>query len=197
MSQSLNLTPNNFQTASPKANSESQNYSADTYDSDLNSVAAKLNSWRKNKKSKFDRIPEEFKFLVFQLLSSRKYNKSTIIKQLHISSNQLKSIKTQFNANSEQRKNAEVPELLPFKLVPHTHKEQHLNSESEDKKSANKLFNASNNHDLQNYNNSKLNQNYTTQYISINKATGENISIPHNLNPDLIYNIIELFLCSK
>lgn len=160
----------------------------------LQSVLAELESWRKNKKFSSEPIPQTIKEQIYHLVTSKQYKPIQIIKQLRISSSKIKSIesdiKTDFTKKS--KKEAEAPlklspleppnsdlQLLPFELLPENNateppKNTDLNCQS-------------------NNNSSK----FSSDNIVINKGSGDNLYLPTNLSEDVIYKIIQLFLCSK
>jgi hypothetical protein len=160
----------------------------------LQSVLAELESWRKNKKFSSEPIPQIIKEQIYHLVTSKQYKPIQIIKQLRISSSKIKSIesdiKTYFAEKSKKEAEAtfkSVPpeppnldlQLLPFELLPKNNttknpKNTDLNCQS-------------------NNNNSKS----SSDNIVINKGSGDNLYLPTNLSENVIYKIIQLFLCSK
>jgi hypothetical protein len=154
---------------------------------DVAQLALRIKYWRATKKSKSDPMPKQIKSLVFQLMCTGKYNNTALSKQLLLSLDQLRLIKTRFTATDKlvkQPKNKSLkpdikptPEMLPFKIVPH------------DNQKSNDFFDS----------NSNTNpvQNSTGNCIAINKADGANLALPSHLQQDLILNIVKAFLCYK
>ena len=161
----------------------------------LQSVATELASWRKNKKFPSEPIPKFLKEQIYHLVNSNQYKILQIIKTLGISRYQIKaienSIKADFTKNDTQELTSKSslakrpnldPELLPFELLP-----KNNTTENPKKTDINCQSNQIKN------NNSKSSSNN----IVINKGSGDNLYLPINLSEDIIYKIVQLFLCSK
>src|SRR5579871_6658825 len=65
----------------------------------VESVLQELANWRKNKKSRFDPIPDNIKLQIFQLISGEGHKISDIGRKLCISVRQLKAIKALLSGN--------------------------------------------------------------------------------------------------
>ena len=173
---------------------------------ELLELMTKLESWRKNKKSKFEPIPESFKPSIISLIDSGQFTNGFLSNKLKISTQQLKKFKEQFLDTQKQQTFQDFPDMLPFKLVP-----QVPNNPKDFATSASNPTNSSTSpntdaalqeHPLLNQNITKnddanANANSSSNCIIINKHNGDNLSLPAHLHNDLTFNIIHAFLCSK
>lgn len=138
----------------------------------LESVAHIFANWRKNKQSKFSPIPDNLKALVNILLPH--YSKKQIINTLKLSTNFIKKLQNNQTQNSQKHDNIN---FIPFQL-----------NKIPDFEQITSLSPTNSNNDITNNNNSTSCQIYNP---------GGTQLIINTSNPDIINNIINIFLCSS
>lgn len=163
---------------------------------ELTDLVSLIQSWRDHKTFKTQPIPNELKSSIVRLLASGLYSKTALVKQLGISYNQISNIEATFADHQDLNANGSGDlNFLPFKIVPHN---QNINSTT--------YSNNSGSNQVDDHLNSKVLNSQTiaaptpvnqVKDIIIHKADGANLTLPTNLPSELIYNITQLFLCSK
>ena len=163
---------------------------------ELADLVSRIQSWRDHKTFKTQPIPNELKSSISHLLASGLYSRTALAKQLGISYNQIFNIEANFIDHPDLSAN-EAADLnfLPFKIVPHN---QNINSTT--------YSNSSGSNPVDDHLNTKfLNSQPIADPVLVNqvkdivihKADGAILTLPINLQSELIYNITQLFLCSK
>lgn len=161
---------------------------------ELADLVSRIKSWRDHKTFKTQPIPNELKASI--LLASGLYSRTALAKQLGISYNQIFNIEASFidHQDLSAKESADL-NFLPFKIVPHN---QNINSIT--------YSNSSGSNQVDDHLNTKFLNSHPTaapapanqvKDIIIHKADGANLTLPTNLQSELIYNITQLFLCSK
>ena len=164
--------------------------------SELADLVSRIRSWRDHKTFKTQPMPDELKSSIAKFLTSGLYSRFALAKQLGISYNQISNIEANFVDHQDLSTNHSADlNFLPFKIVPHN---QNINPVT--------YSNSSDSNQVTNHLNTKLlnsqpiaaptpvNQ---VKDIIIHKADGANLTLPANLSSELLYNITQLFLCSK
>ena len=162
---------------------------------ELADLVSRIQSWRDHKTFKAQAMPDELKFSIVKLLTSGLHSRAALAKQLGISYNQVANIEANFVNHSDLNTNQSVDlNFLPFKIIPHN---QTINSvpdsNGNDQVSANLDSTISPNSQPITIPVS-VNQ---VKDIIIHKADGANLTLPTNLPSEFLYNITQLFLCSK
>lgn len=165
-----------------------------SHTSELSSLITRIQSWRQHKTFKTQAIPDELKLSIAKLLTSGLHSRTYLTKQLGISYNQISNIEANFVDNKAL--SAHQPQelnFLPFKIVPHNQAVNSASCANNSNQDADQL-----NLKLQN-NQPVPDPGSITQVkdIVIHKADGAILTLPTNLSPELLYNITQLFLCSK
>ena len=164
---------------------------------ELADLVSRIQSWRDHKTFKAQAMPDELKFSIAKLLTSGLHSRAALAKQLGISYNQVANIEANFVNHSDLNTNQSVDlNFLPFKIIPHN---QTINSIPDS--------NSDGNHQVITNLGSPISPNSQTITITvpvnqvkdiiIHKADGAILTLPINLPSELLYNITQLFLCSK
>ncbi len=164
---------------------------------ELADLVSRIQSWRDHKTFKAQAMPDELKFSIAKLLTSGLHSRAALAKQLGISYNQVANIEANFVNHSDLNTNqSEDLNFLPFKIIPHN---QTINSIPDS--------NSDGNHQVITNLGSPISPNSQpititvpvnqVKDIIIHKADGAILTLPINLPSELLYNITQLFLCSK
>ncbi len=164
---------------------------------ELADLVSRIQSWRDHKTFKAQAMPNELKFSIAKLLTSGLHSRAALAKQLGISYNQVANIEANFVNHSDLNTNqSEDLNFLPFKIIP-------LNQTVNPVPDSNS---ESNHHIITDLGSSISSSRQPTatpvpviqvKDIVIHKADGAILTLPINLSPELLYNITQLFLCSK